>query len=651
MKRIVLTLYLIILTILSFGQSQGISYQAILIDENPQQIPGLNIEGNVLVNHPLKVRFTILDAVQTIDYQEEHSTSTDGGGMISLVIGTGIPTASSPFTFTEIDWDGTPKYLKVDISTSETEVFYVDFSYQLLTFVPYAYHKNITATGTLRVDDKSTLQDLTVEKTTNLEGNVAVNNRSKTALSGTLTVDESATLKSTLDVAQASIFKGQVTIDADVNGDQANVGSYPLRVRGSNQGIAITVDGSRDNQTNFMVFMDQQGVQGRIEGESIQEIISDPWYYFENAKLLVETGVAGSNLAAALSASTVCAGLGACVTAPPPSKIIFGIAQVVVRFAQVVAYNVFRHTNAGIVYKSKGADYAEFIPKKNPSERFLPGDIVGIKGGFVTRSTRDAEKVMVVSRRPIVLGNMPKEGEESNYERIAFIGQVEVRVIGPVNAGDFIIPTGRGDGVGVAVSPDEITLEQLLQVAGVAWSDIQSEGIGYVNLAVGLSSNDAARLSLKQELRIKEQETEISSLKQQITQMNKVLAQLLPSYADLTGYDASNENSIDPLCSSSNDKLTADDADKIDTEPYLPGEYTVVYYTPTREQILEGIEMAKDILQQQSKGSEPNPLMQKLNTDTNFKESFVDEILTLAQKEIDKNYQRDIKRGINAEKY
>jgi hypothetical protein len=653
MRRIALSLFLIIISLLGFGQSQGISYQAIIIDENPQQIPGLNIEGNFLVNHPLMVRFTILDEVETIDYQEVHSTSTDAGGMISLIIGTGSPTASSPFTFTNIDWDGTPKYLKVDISTSETEVFYVDFSFQLLTFVPYAYHKNITATGTLKVDDKSTLQDLTVEKTTNFEGDISVNNRSKTTLSGTLTVDESATLKSTLDVAQASNFKGQVTIDADVNGDQANVGSYPLRVRGSNQGIAVTVDGSRDNQTNFMVFMDQQGVQGRIEGESTDDVLSDPNYIFKNAELLINMALGIKDVVAASTSSTVCVGLGACVTTPTPSLIIAAVAKLVIKIAQIPIYNYFRHTNAGVVFKSKGADYAEYIPKANPNEVFAPGELVGVRGGTVSRNTVGADKVMVVSQRPIVVGNTPGEGNEGDYVKIAFIGQVGVKVSGIVNVGDYIIPSGKNDGAGIAVSPSHILPEQALQVAGVAWSSDNRSPYGYVNMAVGINSNEMVTLALRQEKIISEQNAQIADLQSQISQMNSVLAQLIPNYTELMGGTVTSQSSQinvpkSDLLRTELSQIVNQNSKSSDGEIYE--ELTIFYFDIKDEYINAAINMAQDMLKQQGQELSKYELFSKIESDPTYKASFVKELQETIRKGIDDSYNNDILSGVKAVK-
>ena len=65
---------------------------------------------------------------------------------------------------------------------------------------------------------------------------------------------------------------------------------------------------------------------------------------------------------------------------------------------------------------TKGADYAEYLPKANPNEIFYPGDIVGIKGGYVTKKTDDADLIMVVSSRPIVLGNLPAKGDPPSIQ-------------------------------------------------------------------------------------------------------------------------------------------------------------------------------------------------------------------------------------------
>jgi hypothetical protein len=144
----------------------------------------------------------------------------------------------------------------------------------------------------------------------------------------------------------------------------------------------------------------------------------------------------------------------------------------------------------GIVTVSFGADYAEFLPRLNPAERIQPGDIVGQYGGRITKQTRGASQVMAVSTSPIVLGNDPGEEARRNYEQVAFIGQVKVRVRGKVQAGDFIVASGLNDGVAVAVSPECISSEQFSQAVGQAWEASSDGGVKLVRTAVGLVQRD-----------------------------------------------------------------------------------------------------------------------------------------------------------------
>ena len=86
MKRSVLLAVFIFTMIALSGQTQGISYQAVIIDSTGQQIPGHNISGVILPNHDILIRFTILDTVGSIDYQETQPATTDAYGMINLMI-------------------------------------------------------------------------------------------------------------------------------------------------------------------------------------------------------------------------------------------------------------------------------------------------------------------------------------------------------------------------------------------------------------------------------------------------------------------------------------------------------------------------------------------------------------------------------------
>jgi hypothetical protein len=145
----------------------------------------------------------------------------------------------------------------------------------------------------------------------------------------------------------------------------------------------------------------------------------------------------------------------------------------------------------GVELGGIGSDYAEWLPRLNAGEAIAPGEIVGVFDGRISKETRGTSQVMVVSTGPIVAGNDPGEQARDGYAQVAFIGQVMARVRGAVLAGDFIVPSGLGDGVGVAIAPETITAEQFAQVVGQAWEASADErGAKAVRIAVGLIRHD-----------------------------------------------------------------------------------------------------------------------------------------------------------------
>jgi len=144
----------------------------------------------------------------------------------------------------------------------------------------------------------------------------------------------------------------------------------------------------------------------------------------------------------------------------------------------------------GVVLAGPGSDYAEWVPRLNANEQIDAGDIVAVVGGHITKDTRDATQVMVVSTGPIVVGNDPGEDARANYARVAFIGQAMVKVRGPVRAGDFIVPSGANDGIGIAVAPEQISAAQFAQVVGTAWDESADADVKSVRVAVGLLQHD-----------------------------------------------------------------------------------------------------------------------------------------------------------------
>ncbi|MEN3325007.1 hypothetical protein VP395_14805, partial [Mariniflexile soesokkakense] len=151
MKKILSILILILLSASVFSQTEGISYQAVILNPNEQQLPGVNAQGNILVNSPIAVQFSILNEANVEEFQEYHNTVTDAYGMINLLIGSGNLTSSRMFS--DVNWNGTEKTLKVEIDFSGTGNNFIVLSEQKLTYMSHP-----ASTETLQlISDNTTL--------------------------------------------------------------------------------------------------------------------------------------------------------------------------------------------------------------------------------------------------------------------------------------------------------------------------------------------------------------------------------------------------------------------------------------------------------------------------------------------------------------
>ncbi len=170
----------------------------------------------------------------------------------------------------------------------------------------------------------------------------------------------------------------------------------------------------------------------------------------------------------------------------------------------------------GVTYKTGSADFAEWLPKASPDEDLRPGDVVGVTGGKVSRDTREAQQVQVVSTAPAVLGNSPPAAAESRWAEIAFVGQVPVRVSGPVRAGDFLIPSGHNDGTAVGRVARALGADDLRCIVGRAWQSHSGSGKGTVRAVVGLQLATPLLQDLREEMlaRIGRLEARLDALEQ-----------------------------------------------------------------------------------------------------------------------------------------
>ncbi|MBP6128451.1 hypothetical protein, partial [Flavobacterium sp.] len=137
MKKIVVTLLLFI-GLIGYSQTNGITYQAVILNPSGEQLPGVNNTNAPLANKYICLKFSIIDQNSQSEYIETVQTTTDEFGMVNLVIGTGVQIGGYASSFSNILWNANPKNLKVDLSTTGICSYYTEISNQPFTAVPFA---------------------------------------------------------------------------------------------------------------------------------------------------------------------------------------------------------------------------------------------------------------------------------------------------------------------------------------------------------------------------------------------------------------------------------------------------------------------------------------------------------------------------------
>lgn len=132
MKKLLLLALIAFLPLWANAQ-KGISYQAVILDPNPIEIPGKDIAGQPFVNGSVWVKFALLSGSVT-QFQEVHQTTTDGYGLVNLTIGSVANTA-----FNSLVWDSNQKTLQVYVSFNQG-ASYTKVSDQKLLYTPYSLY-------------------------------------------------------------------------------------------------------------------------------------------------------------------------------------------------------------------------------------------------------------------------------------------------------------------------------------------------------------------------------------------------------------------------------------------------------------------------------------------------------------------------------
>jgi hypothetical protein len=495
---------LLILSILNVLLIHAISGQT------SSAIPGMNYQavardafGKLLAKQPiaLKISFSSDNGGIKSHYSEIHQVTTDELGLFSLVIGEG---KESVGTLTEIPWATEQIWLQVALDAAGGREFALMGSAEMRT-VPYAFH---AATASQLVNE-STAIELPTEKNQSIYWHTGGNTATRPATHFLGTRDNQDLVFKTNNVTRVKLTKeGQMQIISGVSGVDSDKASYPLTVEGSDQGIYIQVNGSRDGDNNFLTFADDEDIWGRVEGQTIPELEASPEYQTQvalftlTAVSLAATLVATIAEAAGLYAAAIAAAATLILAFATPGFTAAGVAltaNAVVIGVEAAALAVEWSTwesriraNIGVTYESGSGDYAEWLERAKDEKDLHFGDIVAVNGGKVSLNTSNGSHFMVVSRRPIVLGNAPQPDQQPFFEKVAFMGQVPVKVAGKVDVGDYIIPSGNNDGIGIAVNPAKMMISDYSKVVGVAWQAAKDAPLNYVNIGVGLNSNDLA---------------------------------------------------------------------------------------------------------------------------------------------------------------
>lgn len=505
---------------------------------------------------------------------------------------------------------------------------------------------NLNVGGAAMIGGMTTIKDITesVDSTTGalkVLGGVGIRQRlnvgGAVSFGSTLLVSGVTTLNNTLQVTLNGSYIAHFINTTDRNG------------------ISIQINNTTPSTANnFVEFRKNGGVViGRIEGENASEYTNNAAYILElsqrnNAITIAEIGVAVSTIylagaiagiVASATSTTLCAGLGVCVSAPIISMIVWSAADAVAK-AIVLATSVvnliknqerrqdfinYKAARIGVTYESGSGDYAEWLPKADPAEVFLPGQIVGLKNGKITKKVGGTGKLFVISTKPIVLGNMPEKANKGAYEKVAFMGQVPVHVLGKVNAGDYILPSGNDDGLGIAISPANMQAEDYTRLVGVAWSASENDSYNLINTAIGLNDGDLSKVVIEQKQKLVE-------LKAKLNESNAILANLLPEYRKSALKDEGGSLSISSV-------IPAGTGIGPDPDLLASFEGTSGIFELSRDQVLHMMDAAEKIIFEKGVLIESLSVWNQLKSDPVYKERFIKDIQNIFKKETQKQIE------------
>jgi hypothetical protein len=494
MKQIIFTLAVALIAI-SGLQAQdvaarsGFQHQGVVRDASGRPLANTAVTLQIAISEDAKNGKAL--------YVETHELTTDGQGHFTVVVGEG---KTSKGEFASTPWSSGRLWMHVALQNKNPRRGGIVLSSAQLPVAPYAMHAITTA----KISGDAASEATDTEKQQSIFWLTGGNSLTKPATHFLGTRDNQDLVFKTNNETRMTITKeGQVKYKAGaaVTGTSAQQGSYPMHIQGAMQGIHIKVNASRTKQNVFVNFLDATASWGRIRGMTYPEWLSDdaPDNYTSSTKYYnlkiaeLSTAIAGLTAQAAGSAATGAGAAEAISITLDATALGAELAYVTSRYTTYVSQGALYQ---GVQYSSGAADFAEYVEREPGTRKFFAGEVVGIKNGRVSLTTEGADHVLAVSSLPIALGNLPRESEADRFEKVAFMGQVLIRVTGTVNIGDYILPTGNNDGFAVAVAPNNMRAADYGNIIGIAWSASNPQiptPYQLINVAVGINAFELSR--------------------------------------------------------------------------------------------------------------------------------------------------------------
>ena len=135
MKKLYFLFLSISLTLSAWAQApEKMSYQAVVKDAS----------SGLVTNQEIGMQMSILQGAEgTAVYVETHQPTTNSNGLVSISVGTGVPTSGR---FRDIDWSNGPYFLQTEIDPAGGTSYTISGKSEMKS-LPYAFHATTAENG------------------------------------------------------------------------------------------------------------------------------------------------------------------------------------------------------------------------------------------------------------------------------------------------------------------------------------------------------------------------------------------------------------------------------------------------------------------------------------------------------------------------